>query len=320
MAFKVSFMNYKGGVGKTVTAVNLAATYAAMKKRVLFIDMDPQGNGSAYLYKALMHRVEDAGNMEDDNQNIGAFLRGDEIDGKPVKLLDVAQVYQYLQELKKVPADINPKDLVTQVEVDEKTQEESTRYYRWIPVSNFLVIPAHETLGLSFDMDQFNANLDLNLLSIGIKEIEDQFDVIIIDCPPSFSNLSQMALLACDFTIIPVKPGEFELIGLIGMINQIEAFEREKNHKIHYKAVMNLFRKNAPSHLQYVIRYQEKLGDAYANETIPLAEEITESIKTCTPLAFSNKSGLKHDFMKLARELDQFFTRSLDEAASAKEA
>lgn len=308
MAYKVAFMNYKGGVGKTVLAVNLAATWAAMKKNVLYIDMDPQGNGSAYLYKSLMYRVEDPETMADDNLNIGAFLRGE-----AKSILDGAHTYQYLQEIKKVPADVKEADLLRQTDVDDNG-DSITRNYLWIPVPNFKVIPAYEALGLSFDMDQFNANLDLNLLKNGLRDVEKDFDIIIMDCPPSFSNLSQMALLAADFTVIPVKPGEFELIGLIGMINQIKAFEKEKNHKIHYKAVMNLFRKNAPSHLQYVLRYQEKLEDSYANETIPLAEEITESIKTCTPLAFSNKSGLKHDFMKLARELDQFFSRSQKEA------
>src|SRR5665213_291064 len=146
MAHKIAFMNYKGGVGKTVTAVNLAATWAANKKNVLFVDMDPQGNGSAYLYKSHMYRVEDPGDTDDDNLHIGAYLRRDELEGKPVTLSDVSHVYQYLQELKKVPADVKESELLRQTETDEETQEEIVRTYRWITVPNFHVIPAYESL------------------------------------------------------------------------------------------------------------------------------------------------------------------------------
>lgn len=295
MAFVIAFMNNKGGVGKTTLTVNLGATLTKVpndKSRVLIIDMDPQGNASSYLLKASVDRSE-----EDRDKDLGALLKDP---NTPIK--DLIHVYQYYTEEK------NPKKGTTQRapridaedEEDKNTQE---RYFAWHDVPNLHVLPAFEGLRFDFESDAFLASLDRELLKRAIQPILNDYDFILIDCPPSLNMLSQMGLMAADYVIMPIKPGEFEIIGMNAMLQVIEHFGEIHDHKLNYKVVMNQFRNNSKKHNEYLLMINEALGDILASNTLSLAEEITGSIKANLPVIFSNKSVVKKDFFSLAKDL-----------------
>ena len=310
MAQKIVVMNYKGGVGKTVVTVNLAATLSSSRdrNRVLLVDLDPQGNASSYCYKAKYDRTGDE--EEDDGKHVGAFLNGE-----VSSLLDVALEYSYPQEIKKDPED-DRTPITKSMVFDEKQGKDVEKIYRWNAVPNFKIVPAYEDLGLELDIDTFNANLDIRVLKNCLDELEKDFDYIFLDCPPSFNKLSQIALLAADHALIPVKPGPFEFAGLIAMLKKIASFEREYGHVLNKNVVMNMIRMGAPRHITFYKMFKDQLGDVMLNQSIPLAEEITHSIGMNLPLAYSKKGNLKLEFEKLSRELVQIYDR-LQEATHA---
>jgi cellulose biosynthesis protein BcsQ len=102
---------------------------------------------------------------------------------------------------------------------------------------------------------------------------------------------------------MPIKPGEFEIIGMRAMLEVIEHFGEVHNHPMDFKVVMNLFRNGSKKHHEYLLTLNEALGDILASNTLSLAEEITDSIKTNLPVIFSNKSVAKKDFFSLAKDL-----------------
>nr|WP_228050969.1 ParA family protein [Pontibacterium sinense] len=166
----LTITNQKGGVGKTTTCVNLAASLAATKKRVLMIDMDPQGNATM----------------------------GSGIDKHTLEL----SVYDVLTE------GCSAADAVI---------EKSPAGYDLIGANGDLTAAEVELLQLS--RREFR-------LKMALKPVEDQYDYILIDNPPSLNLLTVNALSASGGVIIPMQCEYYALEGisaLVGTINKINA-------------------------------------------------------------------------------------------------
>ena len=164
MAKVVAIANQKGGVGKTTTCVNLAASLAALKQRVLLIDIDPQGNatmGSGVNKHELHHTINDA--------------------------------------------------LLDEVSLDSLLLETEAQFH---------IVPA---------------NSDLTIAEIGLLQMENRehrlyqllvpyqenFDYILLDCPPSLNMLTINALVAADSVLIPMQCEYYALEGLSGLQDTI---------------------------------------------------------------------------------------------------
>ena len=167
----ISVINQKGGVGKTTTVINLAAGLSQLKKKILVIDLDPQGNATTGLGLS---------NMENSSDTIYGLLNGSK---------EVAQV------IKKTRFD--SLDIISSN----------------VDLSGLEV----ETAG-----DSNRAFILKAKLTAYLNSSRGLYDYILIDCPPSLSLLTVMALVSSSSLLVPLPTEFFALEGLTQLMKTIE--------------------------------------------------------------------------------------------------
>ena len=183
----ISVINQKGGVGKTTTVINLAAGLAMKEKKILVIDLDPQGNATTGLGLS---------NTTSSDQTIYSVLNGNK------KISDVIQSTSFKNL-----------DLITSN----------------VDLSGLEV----ETAGDSRRAFKLKDELTLILNNSG-----PSYDYIIIDCPPSLSLLTIMALVASDALVVPLQTEFFALEGLTQLMKTIERIKSNLNPSLEIRGIL----------------------------------------------------------------------------------
>ena len=183
----ISVINQKGGVGKTTTVINLAAGLSQIDKKILVIDLDPQGNATTGLGLSNMDTSSDT-------------------------------IYEVLNGTREIS------------EVIKKTQLE-----------NLDIITANVDLsGLEVETadDRNRAFILKTKLSAYLNNSRRSYDYVLIDCPPSLSLLTVMALVSSNSLLVPLQTEFFALEGLTQLMKTIERIKVSLNPELSIRGIL----------------------------------------------------------------------------------
>ncbi|MDG0814940.1 ParA family protein [Bdellovibrio svalbardensis] len=250
MAKTICIANQKGGVGKTTTSVNLSSALATLGKRVLLVDMDPQGNASSGL---------GIKRFESQDANSYHVLIGE-------KTLTEATQNTSNPNLKISTA--NPDLVGAEIELVDMPQRE----YR---------------------------------LKQAIASVADQYDYVLIDCPPSLGLLTLNALNAADSFLVPLQCEYYALEGLSQLLNTAGLIKKNLNPQLHIEGiVLTMFdMRNNLSH-QVVTEIKNHFGEKVFNAIIPRNVRLSEAPSHGQSiLEYDSKSVGAIRYLELAREV-----------------
>lgn len=217
----ISVFNQKGGVGKTTTVVNLAVSLAYLEKKVLVIDIDPQGNTTTGLGL-------DKSNIE--NSLYELFYAGEESEETENELEDKEDKAEDKEEGEK---DEESEDQVDPIEIDVAEYITHTK-------SGVDLIPSESALsGLEVELVELDSLDRTRQLKNILEYIEDDYyDYILIDCPPSLGLLSINALVASDSIIIPIQTEYYALEGVSELMNTFNLVKEGLNPDLEIEGVL----------------------------------------------------------------------------------
>ena len=183
----ISIINQKGGVGKTTTVINLAAGLAQQEKKILVIDLDPQGNATTGLGLS---------NLENSSDTIYGVLNGTKTISEVIKKTE-------FKNLDIVSSNVDLSGL------EVETAGDSERAF---------ILKAKLT---SF-----------------LNDFKGSYDYILVDCPPSLSLLTVMALVSSHSLVVPLQTEFFALEGLTHLIKTIERIKTNLNPELNIRGIL----------------------------------------------------------------------------------
>jgi len=232
----LAVVNQKGGVGKSTTAVNLAATLADAGKRVLLVDLDPQGNATS-------------GYGLDKNQREQC-------------------VYDALL------GDVSLSQLIEPVGVE-----------------NVFVVPSTIQLA-GAEIELVSAFSRESKLKVALDPVLEDFDCVVIDCPPSLGLLTINALTAATGVIIPVQCEYYALEGLSKLLESVRLVKLHLNRELDvFGVLMTMFDGRAKLSQQVVEEVRDFFGEKVFDTVIPRSVRLSEAPGYGMPITLYDPRG-----------------------------
>lgn len=245
----ISIANQKGGVGKTTTAINTASFLAKFGRKVLLVDLDPQGNSTSGL----------------------------SIDKHQLK----NSMYEVLVD------GVSTKDSILRTKIN-----------------NLDVLPANSVLAASEVELSSRKGREL-ILKESLRDLD--YDLIIIDCPPSLGLLTINSFSASQYVLIPVQSEYYALEGLSELLNTIKRVRNGLNPKLELLGVVVTMHNKRTSLGEQVVaelrkHFPAKMFDTLVPRNIRLAEAPSHG----KPIyEYDKLSKGSQAYKKLAREIDK---------------
>ncbi len=251
----ISLVNQKGGVGKTTTSINLSSSLAMLGKRVLLIDLDPQGNTTTGI----------GINKGEIETSVYDVLTGE-------ALIEEAIIKTRYEGLYVLPSSINLAGI--DMELLEKSRNDSTYDKR-------------------------------RQLKQSLNRVEDKFDYIIIDCPPSLGLITTNALTASNSVMIPVQCEFYALEGITQLLNTIILAQKNLNPNLEIEGVLlTMLDSRTNLGLEIVEEIRKYFKEKVYDTIIPRLIKLSEAPSHGKPIiSYDPKSRGAEAYINLAKEV-----------------